>query len=143
MTVTPTIIEGEVIYEGATYDAQWERSFFPYPVTWAGEAWRKADGTVAPEGDRTLEDYTGCTARMQIRESVDAGTVISELTTENNGILLSGPTLRLRINDTTTSSIGSVVNWTSAIGQVEVVRTDGTVERQYEIHFTRSKESTK
>lgn len=142
MTVKPTIITGEVIYEGATYDPQWERSFFPYPVTWDG-GWRKADGSLAPEADRTLEDYTGCTARMQMRASVGAAEVIIELTTANGGIVLSGARLQLRILPAATAAIASVVPWSEAIGHVEVERPDGRVDRQYEIHFIRSPEGTR
>ena len=72
--------------------------------------------------------------------SVDAGNRDLRLTTAGTtASCCPAPPCDCGINDTTTSSIGSVVNWTSAIGQVELCVRTVRLERQYEIHFTRSR----
>ncbi len=52
-------------------------------------------------------DLTGYTARMQIRETVNAATILHTLTTENGGIFLGGVlgTITLFISDADTTGI--------------------------------------
>lgn len=143
-TVKPIRLNVETIYEGATYSPQWDRSWFPYATEYRNGVLVNAEtGEEAPEVDRILEDYTGCTARMQIRPTVESEDVIIDLTTENGGIILDGQTLKLYISPAATADIGSVVDWETAIAHVEVERPNGDVERQYEIPFARSKEVTR
>lgn len=59
--------------------------------------------------DDSLPDYTSSTARMQVRPTVESATVIIELTTENDGLILEDNTITLFISadDTTALPIGS------------------------------------
>lgn len=50
---------------------------FSLPIVWRDE-------------NKDLVDLTGYTARMQVRETVDAEDFLLELTTENDGITLGG-----------------------------------------------------
>lgn len=72
-------------------------------------------------------DLTGCTARMHIRENVNAPNVLMELTTENGGIELGGAlgTIRTRMSATATSAL----SWRSAVYDLEIVFVDGSVRR--------------
>lgn len=135
----------ETIYQGATFRTPWlELSWFPYPTEWRnGVLINLNTGEEAPEVDRILEDYTDCEARMQIRTSVDAQDVIIDLTTQNGGIELDGAKHRLFIHHDDTETIANVIDWETAMGQMEVVRPDTTVERQFEYRFVLSRESTK
>lgn len=73
-------------------------------------------------------DLTGCKARSQFRESVESEVVLLELTTENQRILLGGPTgeIRILISATDTAAIG----WTSGVYDLEIEFPDGTVVRR-------------
>jgi len=59
--------------------------------------------------DDSLPDYSGSTARMQVRPSVESATVIIELTTENSGITLVDNSLTLAITagDTAALPVGT------------------------------------
>jgi len=67
--------------------------------------WKDSTGTAV--------NLTGYTARMQLREITESGTVILSLTTENSRISLGGSagtvTLTILAADTTTMSPGSYV----------------------------------
>lgn len=87
-----TIVKlSDVIVQGATYRLDLDRVTYPYDVVEdaAGNLVRH-DGTPAFDGDRVAENYVGCSARMQIRETLDSPGVIAELTTENGGSGLAG-----------------------------------------------------
>ena len=96
-------------------------------------------GAPVPPGDLRDEDYTGCTARMQLREDIDSSEVLWEMTTNNGRIELNGKTLTLVFDAADSSSFA----FDSAIGHVEVTRPNGDVERQYEIKFKVSREGTR
>ena len=96
-------------------------------------------GAPVPPGDLRDEDYTGCTARMQLREDVDSSAVLWEMSTDNGRIELDGNTLTLVFDAADSSSFA----FDSAIGHVEVTRPNGDVERQYEIKFKVSREGTR
>lgn len=129
------------IYQGATFRLALDRSIYPYPVSLDSKGvLRKLDGTEALDTDRIEENYVGCSARAQIRESIDSTPVLQLLTTENNGIVLGGNRLSLFISDTDTSAMNG---WTTAICHVEVIRASGDVERQYEITFKLDLEGTR
>lgn len=72
-------------------------------------------------------DLTGATARMQVRERLDAPLVLVELNTENNGIVLGGAdgTVSMRIEASATAGYA----WRSGIYDLEVQFADGTVRR--------------
>lgn len=103
-------------------------------------------GNAVPESDFRNEDYTGCTARMQLRRSIDDPEIISERTTENGGIVLAGNILTIKWTAAETSDFvfgPRRPGWCSAIGHVEVIRPNGDVERQYEITFDLDPEGTR
>lgn len=55
--------------------------------------------------DDSLPDYSGSTARMQVRPSVESATIIIELTTENDGITLEDNSLTLAITAADTADL--------------------------------------
>lgn len=70
-------------------------------------------------------DLTGATARMQIRAGV-GGALLLELTTENDGLAITGPgTLTRTLSAAQTAALA----WTEAVYDLEVEYADGTVQR--------------
>ncbi len=96
-------------------------------------------GAPVPPGDLRDEDYTGCTARMQLREDISSAAVLWEMSTDNGRIELDGKTLTLVFDAADSSAFA----FDSAIGHVEVTRPNGDVERQYEITFDLDPEGTR
>lgn len=96
-------------------------------------------GAPVPPGDFHDEDYTGCTALMQLREDIDSAAVLWEMSTDDGRIELGGNTLTLVFSPEDSKDF----EFDSAIGHVEVTRPNGDVERQYEIKFKVSKEGTR
>lgn len=87
-------------------------------------------------------DLSGCTARMQIRRTINDPIVQSSLTTENGGITIYAPTEgKLRIDITATQS--TAYQFTSAVYDLEIVYTDGTVYRIIEGCFAAIPEVTR
>lgn len=131
----------ETLYQGTTQRIPLERRYLPFAVT--GDACTgfsdECTGAAVQETDYTDEDYTGCRARMQLREEVGSPLVLLELTTENSGIELDGKTLTLVFQPGDTTGL----SFDKAVGHVEVVRQDDSVERQYEITFSFSAEGTR
>lgn len=144
MTITPSCLHVTII-QGATLDEAWERSFYPYEVEWqCGQLVKKESGEPAPDSDRTLEDYTGCTAEAQLRHPT-TGALITTLNTTNGGIVLDAARLRLVMTYGQTSALvygETPPAWTYCTAHVEVTRPDGTRERQYEVTFTLNPETT-
>ena len=135
------------IYQGATFREELERLTVPYEVREdCGRLVSACSGASVPDADKTPEDYTGCTARVQLRRKVDDPEVLAELTTENGGIELDGAWLRLLMTPQQTAALvygRTLPGWTSCIGQVEVTRPGGEVERQYELSFVLMPEGTR
>ena len=135
------------IYQGATFREELERLTVPYEVReGCGRLVNVCSGMPVPDSDITPEDYTGCTARVQLRRELDDAEVLIELSTENGGIELDGAWLRLLMTPSQTAAFvyGDMSpGWTSCVGQVEVTRPSGEVERQYELSFVLMPESTR
>lgn len=130
-----------VLYQGTTQRAPLVRRYLPFAVTGNecdGYA-RACTGQPVVESDYTDEDYTGCTARMQLRPDVTSSKLLLELTTENGGIELAGDTLTLVFQPADLAG----ARFEEAIGHIEVIRPNGDVERQYEITFILSPEGTR
>lgn len=144
MTITPASLTLPIV-QGATFDEALQRSFFPYDTEWVcGQLLRKDTGAPVDEADRVVEDYTGCTAELQLRHP-DTKALIKTLSTANSGIVLDADTLRLFISHTDTAALAygeTAPAWMYCIGQVEVTRLDGTRERQYSITFPLNPEET-
>lgn len=83
-------------------------------------------------------DLTGATARMQIRAQI-GGAVLLELTTENDGLAITGPgTITRTISATQTAGL----TWTDGVYDLEVEYSDGTVQRYLQGAVTVSREVT-
>lgn len=144
MTITPASLSLPIV-QGATFDEALQRSFFPYDTEWVcGQLVRSDTGAPVNEADRVLEDYTGCSAEVQLRHP-ETNALIKTLSTANSGIVLDADTLRLFISHTDTAALvygETAPAWTYAVGHVEVTRADGTRERQYSITFPLNPELT-
>lgn len=129
------------LYQGTTQRVPLVRRYLPFAVTG-----NECDGYVNActgqpvlDTDYTDEDYTGCTARMQLRPDVGSSKVLLELTSDSGGIELAGNTLTLVFRPDDTIPL----KFEEAIGHVEVVRPNGDVERHYELTVTLSPEGTR
>ena len=130
------------IIQGTTQHVPLVRQYVEYAVKsvdCSGGYVDACTGAPVPPGDLRDEDYTGCTARMQLREDISSAAVLWEMSTDNGRIELDGKTLTLVFDAADSSSFA----FDSAIGHVEVTRPNGDVERQYEIKFKVSREGTR
>ena len=130
------------IIQGTTQHVPLVRQYVEYAVKsmdCSGGYVDACTGAPVPPGDLRDEDYTGCTARMQLREDVDSSAVLWEMSSDDGRIELDGNTLTLVFDAADSSSFA----FDSAIGHVEVTRLNGDVERQYEIKFKVSREGTR
>ena len=85
---------------------------------------------------RNLSSYT---ARMQVRRRVSDTTTLIELTTENGRITLNeNGEISLSLSASLTSSITD-----DGVYDLEIIASDGTVERVIEGSFTLSREVTR
>lgn len=86
-------------------------------------------------------DLTGCTARMQVRQRIDAPAVLAELNTTNGGVMLGGTagTITLHLTAVQTAAIA----WTSGVYDLEVVFPSGDVRRLFYGTVTVSPEVTR
>jgi hypothetical protein len=86
-------------------------------------------------------DLTGFTARMQIRETVDATAVLKSLTTENGGITLgdTAGTVDLLISATETAAF----TFGNAVYDLELIDGSGIVTRLLSGNVSLSKEVTR
>lgn len=85
-------------------------------------------------------DLAGWTARMQLRESVDADDIILEFTTENGRIALSSDG---QIMLTADEADTVLLDFTTAIGDVEVISPGGVVTRVARLIVKLNKEGTR
>lgn len=130
------------IYQGATFSQRWERLLCDYAVAERnGQLVNAATGKPVPAADLTSEDYTGCTARMQVRSDIHSPRVLFEMSTADSSITLGVGWGQIDLSEAQTSALqyGSDPargKWRTAVGQMEITRPDGvTVERHYEIAF--------
>lgn len=127
------------IVQGATLEESWERTFYPYPTKWeCGVLVKACSGEPAPDSDRVLEDYTGCTAEANLIHP-DTGAVIAAIGTATGEIILSGAVMRLLMSYTATGAFdygSEPPEWKWCTAEVFVTRANGKREKQYEITFT-------
>lgn len=83
-------------------------------------------------------DLAGAKARMQIRAGV-SGALLLELTTENDGLTITGPGTLTR---TMSAAQTAALTWTEAVYDLEVEYADGTVQRYLQGAVTVSREVT-
>jgi hypothetical protein len=86
--------------------------------------WKTGDPVVAV-------NLTNCTARMQIRKSVNDTNILDSLTTENSKLVIHEP-LNGKFKITIPASTSSAYAFTSAVYDLEIVFTDQTVVRVIE-----------
>jgi hypothetical protein len=82
-----------------------------------GSRWQRTINYKTADG--VVIDITGWTARMQIRKSVTSSTVLLELTTENDRIVIDGAAgeITLDLSATETASI----TWKSGVYDLELI----------------------
>lgn len=128
------------ILQGTTQRIPLSRQYVPYAIK--GDACSgyvdACTGAPVPPTDFHDEDYTGCSALLQIRADIGEP-VLWEMSTTNGRIELDGKTLTL-VFDADDSS--AFTFYDGAMGQVEVTRSNGDVERHYALTFTIDREST-
>jgi len=96
-----------------------------------------ATPAVEPETEPTPIDLSGATARMQVREKYGSP-VLAEITTENGGLTINGPTgeIELFLTDVQTDAIGVKDGLASprlsAVFDLEVTFPSGDVKRVLE-----------
>ena len=90
----------------------------------------------------TAVNLTGCTARMQIRKAVNDPTVLDTLTTENGKISIHEP-LNGKFKILIPASVSSAYTFTSAVYDLEIVFSEGTVTRVIEGCLTAVPEVTR
>ena len=89
----------------------------------------------------TPVDLTGCTARMQLRESLSSTVVVLELTTENGGIVLGGTAGTIDLSATPVQT--ALITSRKAVYDLEVVYSGGAVRRLVQGSVTISPEVTR
>ncbi len=130
-----------VILQGTTQRIPLSRQYVPYAIKGdecSGYV-NACTGAPVPPANFHDEDYTGCSALLQIREEIGKP-VLWEMSTGNGRIELSGKTLTL-VFEAADSSAFDFYD-TGAMGQVEVTRPNGDVERHYALTFVIDREST-
>lgn len=95
---------------------------------------------VLRNGDGSLVNLTGYTARMHVRRDYDAPTTLVELTTANGRIALGGSagTITLSLNSATTAAISR-----SGVYDIELVSSGGLVSRPLRGDFVLRREVTR
>lgn len=87
-------------------------------------------------------DLTGCTLRLQVREKITSADTLLELTTANNGIVLTDAVngyYALRLSAAATAAL----TWKKGIGDLEVTFADGSVKRLWRAVFIVDAEVTR
>lgn len=87
-------------------------------------------------------NLTGCTARMQLRKAVNDTTVLDTLTTENGKIVIYEP-VNGKFKIVIPAVTSTAYTFTSAVYDLEIVFTDGTVTRVIEGCLTAAPEVTR
>ena len=129
------------LHQGTTQRVPLVRRYLPFAIKGneCNGYVNACTGQPVQDTDYTDEDYTGCSARMQLRRDVGSSRVLLELTSANGGIELAGNTLTLVFRPADTAGL----RFCEAIGHVEVVRPNGDVERHYELTVELSQEGTR
>lgn len=87
-------------------------------------------------------NLTGCTARMQLRKAVNDTTVLDTLTTQNGKLVIHEP-LNGKFKIVIPAEVSSAYTFTSAVYDLEIIFTDGTVTRVIEGCLTAAPEVTR
>lgn len=91
--------------------------------------------------DGSVFNLTGYDARMQIRSTVSAATILYELTVGNGRIELSALAGQLRLN--IPSAVTAAMTWRSGVYDLEIISGAGVVTRVMQGNATLSLEVTR
>ncbi|WP_368921277.1 hypothetical protein [Comamonas aquatica] len=142
---TPTVSLHFTVQQGATFRQTFKRFQVPSEaVARNGVLVYKATGRAVPEADKVPVDYSGCTARMQVRRDIGHADVLLTFSTEpqaEQGRITLGAdgAVELYLSHAQTSAIA----WSDAVGQMEVTFANGDVERHFEIALCVDPEGTR
>lgn len=75
----------------------------------------------------TVWDLTGCSARMQIRQHISSSVILHEMTSDNGGLVID-PLLGIILMEIS-AEVTAAFNFSSAVYDLELVKTDGDVVR--------------
>lgn len=126
--------------QGATFS----RQFTIYANLTDAEKYGIANDTLTNSQETAiaakLRNLTGSTARMHIRSTIDAGSTLATLTTENGGLTLGGTagTVAITISATATAAYTPATYWYD----LEII-TGSTVERLLQGRFEVDPEVTR
>lgn len=143
-STTVPATEKFTIRAGATFRELLQRSTVDYKTQYINGVLCKMDGTPVPDGDIVPEDYTDCTAILELRDA-DTNALLATFTTADNTITFTESvpgkldTIVLYMSPTAT---GALTAFASAVGQLELRRPYGDIERQYELTFSYSAQTT-
>ena len=147
-----TVRLAQTIQQGATFKARVQRLCCPYPFRVENERLVHATtGKLIPMADLVPVDYTGARARMQLRRSITSPEVLFEFSTEPTAsqgrmVLMADGWIELTISAELTAAMPygkRAGQWSTAIGHLEVIYAEGTVERAFEIDFYLDPEVTR
>ena len=142
---TPTVSLHFTVQQGATFRQTFKRFQVPSEaVVRNGALVYKTTGKPVPEADKVPVDYSGCTARMQLRRDIGHADVLLTFSTDpqaEQGLITLGAdgAVELYLSHTQTSAI----TWSDAVGQMEVTFSNGDVERHFEISLCVDPEGTR
>lgn len=149
---TPTVSLHFTVQQGATFRQTFKRFQVPSEaVARNGVLVYKASGKPVPEADKVPVDYTGCTARMQVRRDIGHADVLLTFSTEpqaGQGRITLGAdgAVELYLSHTQTGALpfgDGAGQWRDGVGQMEVTFSNGDVLRHFEIHLCIDPEATR
>ncbi len=88
-------------------------------------------------------DLTGYSARMHLREAVDSAAILVELTTENGRLAITSPATAGELTVTIPTATTTLLDFDTAVFDLELVQPDGEVKRILEGTVTFSREVTR
>lgn len=141
--LTHTIIQGATFRGGNGYFT------VPYRVREEnGEVVNDQTGELVPVADFEPRKFTGCRARMQLRPEVESSVILDEWTTENGKIVFDGHMVNFPLTAEQTAAMkygerAARGEWSTAIGHLEIINPDDTVDRIAEITWVLDPEGTR
>lgn len=141
---TPTVSLSFPVPLGATFRETFRRFNVQSDVTErAGQLVYKATGRAVPEADKVPEDYTGCTAVLQMRRCHGDSEVLLTFSTDpdsEHGRITLGEdgtvSLYLSLTQVAALSYGDGPGqWRRAVGHMFITFSNGDVLRHFEIHL--------
>ena len=123
-----------VIKQGASFELPLVRRYLPYgaEATPCGGVTNTCTGEPVLPTDYLDEDYTGCTAVLQVRREVGDPDLLFSASTLDGSIFFQDNKLTVSLS----AAMTDLLDFDRAIGHIEVTRPSGEVNRQYEVEFT-------